>query len=197
MDDSFWNANSIHRKTLWSNPVGGWLGGRGHLYQCASIGDGGGVTSEHGIKSNKSYRPRRRSRQPIIQPQVQISRHMSVAMAMTKVTGVICFSILIGVSNSLSLNFYNWTLNRVHTIRTKQQKWNFYGHPDTGYTTYDHGHSHMIRTQLGIFSSEERMKNPMAWTFSLKATQQDRPKNFAIVACRTSRSWTTKRNMVG
>jgi hypothetical protein len=87
-----------------------------------SIGDGGGVTSEHGIKSGKSYRPRRRSRQPIIQPQVQISRHMSVAMAMAKVTGVICFSILIGVSNSLSLNFYNWALNRVHTIRTKQQK---------------------------------------------------------------------------
>jgi hypothetical protein len=80
------------------------------------------VTSEHGIKSNRSYRVRRRSRQPIIQPQVQISRHMSVAMAMAKFTEVICFSIVISVSNSILLNFYNWALSRVHTIWTKQQK---------------------------------------------------------------------------
>jgi hypothetical protein len=130
MDDSFWNENSIRRKTPRSDPVGEWVRGTDTCIN-VSLLRRGVVTSEHGIKSNESYRSRRRSRQPIIQPQVQISRHMSVAMAMDKVTEVICFSILICVSNSISLNVYNRAINRVHAMGTKQQKWNFYRNPDT------------------------------------------------------------------
>jgi hypothetical protein len=123
MDNSFWNANYIHRKTLRSNPMGRW-GGGGHVYQCAFVGEG--VWRQNvGLRAikvialvdgsdNQSFSLRCKS--PGICP---------LPWRWLKLPKSFVLASLLAFRIHFHYIFFNWALTRVHTRREETAEMKF------------------------------------------------------------------------